>query len=121
MMPGQRIALASASRVRTVHHIHLGPVMLQKIQIHRGEVFQLVAKVADGRYCLQKNLGHNHSRTQIDIRPAAVHLLHHGAKQTKVLMGCRPNRRSGRCWVRVRSIRANRHMHCHWNIGTVGA
>ena len=37
MMARNRISFSLTPGVRTLHHIHPRPVMLQKIHIHRGE------------------------------------------------------------------------------------
>ena len=72
--------------MRPLHHIHARPVVLQEIEIDRGEVAQLMAQIAHARNRFQKHLRHHHGRARIDVNAAVVQRRDQRAEQPEIVM-----------------------------------
>src|SRR6185312_14551520 len=88
VVTGEGVTAASRLRVRPLDHVHGGPVLAKKIEIHGGKVAQLAAQIADGGNGFQKNFRHHHRGARINIDSALVQLSNHGTKQAEIEVGC---------------------------------
>ena len=65
VMAGDGVAVAAGARVRAFDHIDLGPVVLQEIEIDRGEVGERMAEIADHGNSFQENFRQHHRRATL--------------------------------------------------------
>ena len=86
VMAGDGVAVSAGARVRTFHDVDLGPVMLEEIEIDRGEVGERMAEVADHGNSFQEYLGQHHGRANIEIDAAVVNVLHQRTEQAKIMV-----------------------------------
>ena len=120
MVTGQRIAAPAGLRVRALHHIHARTVVLQEIEIHGGEIAQLVAQIAHAGDGLQKNLRHHDRRARVDVNAAIVQRGDQTAEQTEIVMRRAAQRCRIRRRMRVRRIGSDGDVHGHRHAGAPG-
>ena len=109
----------AALQSRTLHHVGRGAVLANKIKIRGGEVFHLIPQVADHGERLQKDLGQEHGRTDVQVGPA-LEAAHQAAEEAEVVVaGLADGRAAGR-GVDVDDVRADRHVHGHGDVQAGG-
>jgi hypothetical protein len=121
MVAGNRVAvrLGSAPPTNgsggTPHYILQRTVVLDKVEVRRGDGAERNAKIAHHGNSLQKNLWQQNGRAPVEINPAGVHLPHQRAEQTKIVMRGIAKRSAVSGRMHVRNIRANGEVNRHWD------
>ena len=85
-MAGDRVAAPPSLACGRSHHIQLGPVVLQKIEIDGGEIGQRMAQIAHRGDGFQENFGQHHRRADVEIDAAIVEVRDQRAEQAEIAM-----------------------------------
>src|SRR5260370_19361108 len=109
-MAGDGITFSARTRMRALYHVHLLPVVLQEIEIHRREIGEWITEVAYHRHRFQENFGQYDGRSYVEINTALVHLPHQRAQQSKIVMRRPADCSALRSRMRVRRIGSHGYM-----------
>src|SRR5579872_1430280 len=104
MVTGEREATAARARMRPLHYVCLGAVMLEKVEVHRGKVRKGMAEVANDRNSFQENLGQNDGRAGVHVDSPIVQVAKERAKQAKIVKRTLSNGRAASAWMSMRCI-----------------
>src|SRR6266436_5770316 len=110
-----RAALDATGSGGTLHYILQRTVVLNKVEVRRGNGAWWNAKIAHDGNGFEKNLRQQDGGAPIEINAAGMHLLHKRAEQTKVAMSGIAKRCAVGCWMHVRDVRADGQMNRHGN------
>src|SRR6266436_7483773 len=110
-----RAALDATGSGGTLHYILQRTVVLNKVEVRRGNGAWWNAKIAHDGNGFEKNLGQQDGGAPIEIDAAGMHLLHKRAEQSKVVMSGIAKRCAVGGGMHVRDVRADGEMNCHGN------
>ena len=75
-MAGDGVAVAAGASVRALNHVEFRAVVLEEIEIHRGEIRERISKIADHGNSFQENFRQQDGGANIKIDTAIVHFLY---------------------------------------------
>src|SRR5687767_2704435 len=105
-MTGEGVAAPDAGD-RALDDIGERAVVLNKIEVRRREVFQVIAEVADDGDGLEENLRQDDGGAEVEVDAAVIQLLDKGAEQAKILQRRLPQAGAVSVPVHVNNIGAD--------------
>ena len=108
-MAGQGIPLAPLGH-RAAHHVLRGPVVLDEVEVDRDEVPDPVPKIPGQRQRLEKHLGQEHGRSDIEVDPTIVQIGDHGRQEAEIPLRGLAHHRPVAARVHVEGVGAQGHV-----------
>ena len=86
VMAGDGVAVSAGARMRAFDHVDFGPIMLQEIEVDRGEISQRMAEVAHHGNRFQEYFWQHHGRANIEIDAAVIDVFDERTEQPKIMV-----------------------------------
>src|SRR5262245_22944038 len=108
VMTRQMEATPGAAGDRPPNDVRHRAVMLNEVEVGRGEILERVAEVADDGQGFQKDFRQGHRRTDVQIYAAAVQLFDHRGEEKKVAVSPGADGRAVRVRVNMNDVGPDR-------------
>jgi len=105
-----RSAVAASGRGGTLHYILQRTVVLNKVEVRRGNGAERNAEISNDAHGFEKNFGKQDGRAPVEINAAGMHLLDEGAEEAEVVVRGGAERGTVGGAVHVGDVRADGEM-----------